>query len=132
MPASRPLEGRTVLVTGGAGGIGAACAHALEADGATVVLMTRRRVALEHPLRQLTNAVPGGRVEIQPGGACLEQIPLGTAGDDPAAIAQAVRYLAGPESGWVTGQRFAVDGGHELRTNPRLDATLAHRPCWTP
>ncbi len=265
MAASRPLEGRTALVTGGAGGIGAACAHALVADGATVVLMGRRRVALEHAQRKLTSAVPGARVEIQPGDACdetdlqdaltrawslnerldivvptvggggfrpllmhdadsfraeielnlhsaflairhaaprladsgggaivcisstaarlnfrwlsayctakaalealvrgaaeelagakirvnavrpgltrsdatapmfddpalvdsfLEQIPLGTAGE-PAAIAHAVRYLAGPESGWVTGQSFAVDGGHELRTNPRVDATIA-------
>ncbi|MBC8838180.1 SDR family oxidoreductase, partial [Escherichia coli] len=37
----------------------------------------------------------------------LEQIPLGTLGE-PEAIAHAVRYLAGPESGWVTGQSFAV------------------------
>jgi NAD(P)-dependent dehydrogenase (short-subunit alcohol dehydrogenase family) len=32
-----------------------------------------------------------------------------------ADIAQAVRYLAGPESSWVTGQHLAVDGGHTLR-----------------
>lgn len=40
--------------------------------------------------------------------------PLGRHGavDD---IAQAVRYLAGPESSWVTGQHLAVDGGHTLR-----------------
>jgi NAD(P)-dependent dehydrogenase (short-subunit alcohol dehydrogenase family) len=30
-------------------------------------------------------------------------------------IAAAVRYLAGPESSWVTGQHLAVDGGHTLR-----------------
>lgn len=30
-------------------------------------------------------------------------------------IAQAVRYLAGPESSWVTGQAITVDGGHTLR-----------------
>jgi NAD(P)-dependent dehydrogenase (short-subunit alcohol dehydrogenase family) len=30
-------------------------------------------------------------------------------------VAQAVRYLAGPESSWVTGQHLAVDGGHTLR-----------------
>jgi NAD(P)-dependent dehydrogenase (short-subunit alcohol dehydrogenase family) len=30
-------------------------------------------------------------------------------------IAQAVRYLAGPESSWVTGQHLSVDGGHTLR-----------------
>ncbi len=31
-------------------------------------------------------------------------------------VAQAVRFLAGPESGWVTGQAVAVDGGHTLRS----------------
>jgi NAD(P)-dependent dehydrogenase (short-subunit alcohol dehydrogenase family) len=30
-------------------------------------------------------------------------------------IAHAVRYLLGPESAWVTGQLFTVDGGHTLR-----------------
>jgi NAD(P)-dependent dehydrogenase (short-subunit alcohol dehydrogenase family) len=32
--------------------------------------------------------------------------------------AQAVRYLAGPESSWVTGQCLGVDGGHTLRAFP--------------
>jgi NAD(P)-dependent dehydrogenase (short-subunit alcohol dehydrogenase family) len=36
----------------------------------------------------------------------------GTADDQ----GQAVRYLAGPESGWVTGQLLTVDGGHTLRS----------------
>lgn len=49
----------------------------------------------------------------------LEQIPLGRCGE-PSDIAAAVRYLAGPESAWVTGQSFAVDGGQELRRNPAL------------
>ncbi len=31
-------------------------------------------------------------------------------------VAAAVRYLAGPESSWVTGQTLAVDGGHTLRS----------------
>jgi NAD(P)-dependent dehydrogenase (short-subunit alcohol dehydrogenase family) len=31
-------------------------------------------------------------------------------------IAQAVRYLLGPESAWVTGQLLTVDGGHTLRS----------------
>lgn len=36
---------------------------------------------------------------------------LGTVED----IAAAVRFLAGPESGWITGENLAVDGGHHLR-----------------
>jgi NAD(P)-dependent dehydrogenase (short-subunit alcohol dehydrogenase family) len=36
---------------------------------------------------------------------------LGTVED----IASAVRFLAGPESGWITGENLAIDGGHHLR-----------------
>lgn len=43
----------------------------------------------------------------------LELIPLGRAGE-PEDIASAVRYLAGPEASWVTGQSIAVDGGGEI------------------
>lgn len=49
--------------------------------------------------------------------AMLDQQPLGRHGaiEDQA---QAVRYLAGPESSWVTGQCLNVDGGHTLRAFP--------------
>jgi len=42
-------------------------------------------------------------------------MPLGRVGtvDDVAAL---VRFLAGPESGWITGACIPVDGGHHLRT----------------
>ena len=44
----------------------------------------------------------------------LEGMPIrrvGTVED----VAAAVRYLAGPESSWITGVNFPVDGGHHLR-----------------
>ncbi len=44
----------------------------------------------------------------------LEQMPLGRIGT-VEDIAQAVRYLAGPESSWVTGECLSIDGGHHLR-----------------
>ena len=48
-----------------------------------------------------------------------EQKPLGRLGE-PEDIAAGVRYLAGPESSWVTGQSFAIEGGNELRRAPDM------------
>jgi len=48
-----------------------------------------------------------------------EEKPLGRLGE-PEDIAAGVRYLAGPESSWVTGQSFAIEGGNELRKAPDL------------
>ncbi|WP_068072386.1 bifunctional rhamnulose-1-phosphate aldolase/short-chain dehydrogenase [Novosphingobium lentum] len=47
MPAPRPMVGRIALVTGGAGGIGAATAARLLADGACVLLADRDEAALD-------------------------------------------------------------------------------------
>ena len=44
----------------------------------------------------------------------IEQTPLSRVGT-VEDIAKAVRFLAGPESAWITGERLAVDGGHQLR-----------------
>ena len=33
-------------------------------------------------------------------------------------VANLARFLAGPESRWITGQVIAVDGGHMLRRGP--------------
>jgi NAD(P)-dependent dehydrogenase (short-subunit alcohol dehydrogenase family) len=50
-------------------------------------------------------------------------IPLGRAGESDD-LAKAIRFLAGPESGWVTGQIFAADGGQELRGFPDPNYSL--------
>jgi NAD(P)-dependent dehydrogenase (short-subunit alcohol dehydrogenase family) len=52
-----------------------------------------------------------------------EFIPMGRAGESED-IARAIRFLAGPESGWVTGQIFAADGGQELRGFPDANYSL--------
>jgi NAD(P)-dependent dehydrogenase (short-subunit alcohol dehydrogenase family) len=260
---TRPLAGMTAIVTGANGGIGTASARLLLRDGATVVILARRKAVLAETRAELLAAVPGGRVEshvgdgmveadieeafarahaihnrldivvatvgggngyrpmlmldaatfraqfdrnvvsaflairygaplMTPGGSIvcisstaarlpfnglaayhtakgalenlvraaaeelgaagirvnavrpgltrskrvsylfedpkvfnkfLDEFPLRRAGD-PIDIGQAVRYLAGPESAWVTGQSFAVDGGQELRRNPDLSEMI--------
>lgn len=51
--------------------------------------------------------------------AFADATPLGRVGV-PEDIAEAVRFLAGPESGWVTGQSFSVDGGLEQGSQPDM------------
>ncbi|MEO8697831.1 MAG: SDR family oxidoreductase, partial [Acidimicrobiales bacterium] len=52
--------------------------------------------------------------------AYLDRTPLGRNGvpDDTANV---IRFLAGPESSWMTGQCLTVDGGLELRGAPDLE-----------
>jgi NAD(P)-dependent dehydrogenase (short-subunit alcohol dehydrogenase family) len=56
----------------------------------------------------------------------LAQMPLGRTGTADE-IADAVRFLAGDESAWMTGQIFAVDGGHTLRRGPDLDRLVGQQ-----
>jgi len=55
--------------------------------------------------------------------AMAAEIPLGRVGmpDDIGAV---VRFLAGPESGWVTGQSFSVDGGQDQGSIPDMMDTV--------
>lgn len=48
---------------------------------------------------------------------CMPIRRTGTVAD----IAAAVRFLCGPESGWITGVNLSVDGGHHLRRGPNID-----------
>ncbi len=49
--------------------------------------------------------------------AYVAETPMGRQGL-PEDIGRVVRFLAGPESGWVTGQTFSVDGGLEQGKSP--------------
>ncbi|MEM3086497.1 MAG: SDR family oxidoreductase [Halobacteria archaeon] len=60
-------KGRTVLVTGGGTGIGAATARRLAAAGARVALMGRRPGPLESVAREIRKERRGGRVVAVPG-----------------------------------------------------------------
>jgi NAD(P)-dependent dehydrogenase (short-subunit alcohol dehydrogenase family) len=56
----------------------------------------------------------------------LEQKPLGRTGV-PDDIAAGVRYLASPDSGWVTGQSIGIEGGAELARAPYLEGLVRKR-----
>ena len=47
----------------------------------------------------------------------LTNMPVAHIGQ-PDEIASVIRFLAGPESGWVTGNAIPIDGGHHLRRGP--------------
>jgi NAD(P)-dependent dehydrogenase (short-subunit alcohol dehydrogenase family) len=49
----------------------------------------------------------------------LEQQAIARGGE-VEDIAAAIRFLAGPESSWITGQHLTVDGGHTLRAFPDM------------
>ena len=51
--------------------------------------------------------------------------PLGRLGE-PEDVAAGVRYLAGPESSWVTGQSFAIDDGIRTVVFEFEDLTLSN------
>ena len=52
--------------------------------------------------------------------AFLQEQPIARDGAPPD-IARAIRFLAGPESAWITGQALTVDGGHTIRKFPWLE-----------
>ncbi|NUU22951.1 MAG: SDR family oxidoreductase [Streptomycetaceae bacterium] len=90
------------------------------------------RVAADElsPLGVRVNAVRPGLVKSQEDARIFrnEELIAGYLANTPAGrtgvpddIARAVRYLAGPESSWTTGQSIAVDGGQELRTAPSFE-----------
>lgn len=50
----------------------------------------------------------------------LAQMPVSRVGT-VEDVAEAIRYLCGPGSSWVTGQVLGVDGGHTLRRGPDVE-----------
>ena len=53
----------------------------------------------------------------------IECIPFGRPGESHE-VAAGIRFLLGPESSFVTGQSFGIDGGMELMCSPDLSNVI--------
>jgi len=73
MSGNKALAGKTAFVTGGAGGIGSHSARLLARDGAAVLIMGRRKDALEKSKAWILETVPNARIEIHAGDAVDEK-----------------------------------------------------------
>jgi NAD(P)-dependent dehydrogenase (short-subunit alcohol dehydrogenase family) len=83
---SKPLSGKTAIVTGASSGIGRAVALTLARDGAAVVLQGRRKALLDEVAREI--AAQGGLALAVPGDA-------GASADIDALLARALEWDGG-------------------------------------
>jgi NAD(P)-dependent dehydrogenase (short-subunit alcohol dehydrogenase family) len=86
-------------------------AAAFELGGAGIRVNAVRPGATVGPERATDPSV------IQMAPAFVAETPMGRLGE-PVDVARVVRFLAGPESGWVTGQTVGVDGGMDQGKGP--------------
>jgi NAD(P)-dependent dehydrogenase (short-subunit alcohol dehydrogenase family) len=59
----------------------------------------------------------------------IENTPMQDVGE-PEDVASLARFLAGPDSRWITGQIINVDGGHSLRRGPDFSSFLVPALGW--
>jgi NAD(P)-dependent dehydrogenase (short-subunit alcohol dehydrogenase family) len=122
--ADRGGRGAIVLMSSGAGRFPHPHLWAYGVAKAGICFLTETAAEELGPSGIRVNAVAPGIIDdelmsfITAGGPLLDdyltQMPLGRVGS-VEDVAGAVRYLLGPESGFVTGETLGVDGGHHLR-----------------
>ena len=103
------------------GEVGASCEAAYSAAKAAVIGLTRALAKEVGPSGVRVNCVAPGviatemnaRLDADAMAALAEETPMGRIGT-PEEVAAAVRYLAGEESRFVTGQVLGVNGGFGL------------------
>src|SRR4051794_4168825 len=125
VPAMRATGGGSIIgMSSGAGHFPHRFLWAYGAAKAGIDMLCRSAAEELGPDGIRVNSVQPGIVDdelmapITGGGALLDDyiasMPLGRVGQ-VEDIASAVRFLAGPESSWITGACLPIDGGHHLR-----------------
>lgn len=124
VPHMRTNGGAIIAMSSGAGAFPHRYLWAYGASKAGIDMLTRSAAEELGAVGIRVNSIQPGIVDdelmsfITGGGKLLDNyidgMPLGRVGtvDD---IAEAVRFLAGPESSWITGANLPIDGGHHLR-----------------
>ena len=119
----RDDAGSVVAISSGAGGFPHRLLWAYGASKAGIDMFCRSAADELGPDIRVNSVQPGIVDDelmsfITAGGPLLdnyiENMPLGRVGT-VTDVAEAVRFLAGPESSWVTGMNMPIDGGHHLR-----------------
>lgn len=124
VPAMRDEGGSIVLMSSGAGAFPHRWLWAYGAAKAGIDMLCKSAAEELGGSGIRVNCVQPGIVDdelmapITAGGALLDDyiasMPLARVGT-VADVAEAVRFLAGPESSWITGVSLPIDGGHHLR-----------------
>ena len=105
---TRPMVGRTVLVTGGTGGIGKATAVGLAAMGAHVAITGRDRNRLEAAAREI-RAARGGQVEMFVADMA-SQAEVRRLADEVLRVLPRVDVLVNNVGGYWNTRRVTADG----------------------
>ncbi len=114
----RQKWGRIVTVSSMWGQVGASCEVAYSAAKAGLIGLTRALAKEEGPSGITVNCVAPGVIDTdmmagfsaEDKAALAEETPVGSLGS-PAQVAKAVLFLAGEETGYITGQVLGVNGG---------------------
>ena len=113
------VQGKIAIVTGGASGIGAACAATLAREGARVIVTDlddargQAVVAegvIDTPIWTKLSVSGGRNVPIDPNEVAKAGVPLGRVGQ-AQDIANGVLFLASDASNYMTGVELVIDGG---------------------
>jgi NAD(P)-dependent dehydrogenase (short-subunit alcohol dehydrogenase family) len=105
------LAGRLAVVTGGASGIGEACATRLAADGATVVVADLNAGAAA----TVAGRIGGRAVEVDLAADFDAAAPAIKRLIEPAEVAELVAYLCSPPASFANGSSYLLDGGWSAR-----------------